>query len=104
MPEERKRKGKVPYQLQVSVVISDHRVRISGFFDLLYGNIKDPVVHGIIAVDHIDRSLHADDSYPFINKDIERILHDFDMRCTFEIGGQPGCDEDEIVRFDRFVR
>ena len=80
MQGERKRRGEVQYQPQVSVVISDRRVNISGFFDLLYGNIKDPVVHGIMAVDHIDRGLHAYDSCPSVNKDVECILHDFDMR------------------------
>jgi hypothetical protein len=72
----------------------------SGFFDLLYGNIKDPVVHGIMTAVHIDRSMQDNDRYPFINKDMERILHYFDMRCTLKMGCQPGGDENEIVRFD----
>ena len=79
-------------------------MRGSGFSDLLYGNIKDPVVHSIMTVVHIDRSMQDDDRNPFINKDMECILHDLNMRCTDEVGWQPGRDEDEIVSFDPLER
>lgn len=49
---------------------------------------------------HIDRSMQDDDRNPFINKDMEGILQDLNMRCTYEVGWQPGRDEDEIVSFD----
>jgi hypothetical protein len=73
-----------------------------GFPDLRQGNIKDPVAHGIVTAARIDRGLQYNARNPFINKDMDRILHDFDMRCTYEVDWQPCGDEDEILRFYRF--
>jgi hypothetical protein len=59
-------------------------------------------MHGKIAAGYFDRSMQDYDSCPFVKKDMKCVLHDFDMRCTYEMGWQPCGDEDKLLRFYRF--
>ena len=59
-------------------------------------------MHGKSSVGYINRSMQDYDRYPFVNKDMKCILHDFDMRCAYETRWQPCGDEDTLLRFYRF--